>query len=131
MELKLCTYNCCSLRKNIDLIRELVDDKSFDILFLQETLLLEDRLGDLAYINENYDAVGTGSVYSEKALVANAGRSEEGLACLWKRNGDFSVVKVIKDENFIGMQILIGNCLILLVNVYIKSDLWEVRALDA
>ena len=50
MDLKLCTFNCCSLKKNIDLVRELTS-KCFDIIFLQETLVTKDRLGDLAFID--------------------------------------------------------------------------------
>ena len=94
MDLKICTYNCCSLRKNINLIRGLTED-SIDIVFLQETLLLEEKLGDLAFIDENYDSVGVGAIYSEKALAANAGRAEGGLACLWKKNANFKVNKII------------------------------------
>ena len=100
MDLKLCTFNCCSLKKNVNLVRELTS-KSFDIIFLQETLVLEDRLGDLAFIDENYDSIGLGAQYSEKAITANAGRSEGGLACLWRRDGDFSISKIVLEEKYI------------------------------
>ena len=130
MDLKLCTFNCCSLRKNVNLVRELCN-KSFDIIFLQETLVTEDRLGDLAFINELYDYIGTGAHYSDKALASNAGRCEGGLACLWKRDGNFNINKIVTDDKFIVLQLQMGNKTILLVNVYIKSDLWEARTQNA
>ena len=130
MDLKLCTFNCCSLKKNIDLVRELTS-KCFDIIFLQETLVTKDRLGDLAFIDEHYDNIGIGAVYSNKALVANAGKCEGGLACLWKRNGDFNISKIVIEDKFIVLQVQMGNKNILLVNVYIKSDLWEARTHNA
>lgn len=128
-ELKICTYNCCSLRKNVDLIRGLCED-SIDIIFLQETFLLEERLGDLSYVSEMYDGVGISASYSEKALTANAGRAEGGLACLWKRNDKITIKEVMLEKKFIGVQLLAGNHSILLVNVYLKSDLWEARTLS-
>ena len=69
--------------------------------FLQETLITEDELGNLHFIDENYEVVGPGSVYSERALESNAGRSEGGLACLWRRSAPFKVQKVIIEKNFI------------------------------
>ena len=84
MDLKVINFNCCSLKKNIDVIRKLTNE-GYDIIFLQETLLLEDRQGDLAFVDERYESAGIGAYYSEKALKSNAGRAEGGLACLWKK----------------------------------------------
>ena len=65
--LKICTFNCCSLRKNIELIRELSDD-GYDIIFLQETFLIEDKMGELDFIDENYECIGVGGAFSEKTV---------------------------------------------------------------
>ena len=130
MDLNICTYNCSSLKKNIDLIRDLTKE-SFDIIFLQETLLLEDRLGDLAFIDENYNSVGIAASFSEKALVSNAGRQQGGLAFLWKKSSLLKINKVTLENNFIAVNIVVGNRSVLLVNVYIASDLWEIRTLNA
>ena len=100
-------------------------------VFLQETLLLEDRQGDLMFIDENYDSAGLGAYYSEKALLTNAGRAEGGLACLWRKNSCFEISKVIVEDKYMALEVAVGNDKILLVNVYIKSDLWEARTLDA
>ena len=75
--LRLCTFNCCSLRKNIDLVRGLADAR-YDIIFLQETFITEEKLGELDFIDENYNCVGAPATYSEKAVKAGAGRPEGG-----------------------------------------------------
>ena len=115
MKLNIATFNCCSLRKNINLIREL-SEKSYDLIFLQETFILEDRLGDFEYIDENYENLGVAAQYSEKAISSNAGRAEGGLACLWKRNVRFKIDKIMLLENLIGIRLILGNTSVLLVN---------------
>lgn len=54
MELRVCSYNCCSLSKNIDIVRQLAKE-TCDVILLQETLVTEDRLGDLDFIDENFN----------------------------------------------------------------------------
>ena len=67
MVFSICSYNCCSLNKNIDVVRELTDEK-YDIIFLQETLVTEERMGELQFIDENYEVAGVCSVFSDKVL---------------------------------------------------------------
>ena len=128
MDLKICSFNCCSLSKNIDVVRDLAG-QNYELLFLQETFLTDNRLGDLAFIDENYEAVGSGSVYSERAIESNAGRSEGGMACLWKRDTQFKINKVIIEKNFIVVSLEYNSLIILVVNVYIRSDIWETHTL--
>ena len=52
MEFKVCTYNCCSLSKNIDIVRQL-SSNNIDIIFLQETFIIDEKLGLLDFIDEN------------------------------------------------------------------------------
>ena len=130
MKLNIATFNCCSLRKNINLIRDLTEN-SYDIIFLQETFVLEDRLDDLTYIDENYESIGVAAEYSEKAISSNAGRAEGGLACIWKKNAPFKVDKIILQDNLIGIRLMLGNHSILLVNVYVRSVSWEISTVDA
>ena len=97
---------------------------------IDDSNFLKYIVGNLHFIDENYEVVGSGSVYSERAFESNAGRSEWGLACLWKRSASFKVQKVIIGKNFIVMSLLINGITIVFVNVYIKSDLGEVRTLN-
>ena len=42
-----------------------------------------------------------------------------------------NISKIVIEEKFIVLQVQMGNKNILLVNVYIKSDLWEARTHNA
>ena len=130
MDLTVCSYNCCSLNKNIDIVRRLADG-GCDIIFLQETLVTETRLGDLNFIDENFNVVGSASVYSEKAIESNSGRSEGGLACMWRKDAPFNIEKISIMKDYIVLSVKIGSLIIVLVNVYLRSDIWEIRTLDA
>lgn len=127
--LRVCTFNCCSLTKNIDLIRELATEK-YDIICLQETFITEDKLGILDYVDENYESIGVPAAYSEKALTANAGRPEGGMAVLWRRNSNFTIKKVSLEKNFMMIKVRVSDKDILLVNVYLNSDIWEIETLN-
>ena len=67
MDISVCSYNCCSAAKNIELIRELVS-KNVDIIFLQETLVTYDNVGIFDCIDENYKHFAAGAVYSQKSI---------------------------------------------------------------
>ena len=98
MDIRICSYNVCSLRKNIDVVRELTENK-FDIVFLQETFVVDDKLGEIDFIDEFYESVGVGAIYSEKSLTSVSGRPMGGMACLWRNGSHFKVDKIILDRN--------------------------------
>ena len=129
VDLKLCTFNCCSLKNNIDLVRELTGRK-YDVIMLQETFVTEDQLGIIDYIDENYDCIAVPATFSEKVLAANAGRQEGGMAILWRKASNLKVNKVSIENNFMVFNFAIGNVKIVVVNVYMNSDLWEVSTLN-
>ena len=130
MEISICTYNCCSLRKNIDIVRELTS-QNYDVVFLQETLITEDKLGLIDYIDENYEAVGIGATYSDKSLSSVAGRPQGGMACLWRAGSPFHIDEVLLlDENICVLTIVVGDFRIVLVNLYFRSDIWEIETLS-
>ena len=129
LNLKFCTFNCCSLQKNIDIIRELTCH-NYDIILLQETFVTQDKIGILDYIDEKYECIGVPAIYSDKALCTNAGRPEGGLAVMWKSSGKFKIKKVVFENNFIIFNIIVGRESIVLVNTYLNSDLWEAVTLN-
>ena len=88
------------MNKNIDIIRKLTD-RSYAIIMLQETMLTNERLGDLGFIDENYESVGVGATFSEKSLESMSGRPQGGMACLWKTNSVFNVDKIVLEDNMI------------------------------
>ena len=125
MDISFCSYNCCSLRKNIDIVRQLTE-KKYDFIFLQETFVTEDKLGQLDYIDENYESAGLSAVYSEQSLVSMSGRPRGGMACLWRTDSMLLINKVILEDNICILCVSFNNFKMILVNVYIKSDIWEV-----
>ena len=124
MDIRICSYNVCSLRKNIDVVRELTENK-FDIVFLQETFVVDDKLGQIDFIDEFYESVGVGAIYSEKSLTSVSGRPMGGMACLWRNGSHFKVDKIVLDRNICIFSISVMNLKIVLVNVYLNSDVWE------
>lgn len=128
-ELRICTFNCCSLRKNIELIRELSSD-GYDIIFLQETFLIEEKIGELDFIDDNYECIGVPAIYSARVLTAGAGRPEGGMAILWKKDSKFKINRVMLENNFMALNVEMKGIKVLLVNVYLNSDIWEVSTLE-
>ena len=74
--LQICTFNCCSRTKNIDLIRELTASH-YDAILLQETFVTEDKSGILDYIHENYESIGVISMRRKPWLLLPDARRAE------------------------------------------------------
>ena len=125
---KIFSYNCCSIRKNINIIREsLASDP--DILFLQETLVPDDQLAIIDYIHENYKSINIPASYSEKSLLSFSGRPMGGLTCLYRSDVEFEFKPIYFDHSFMSINCIIDDNNILFVNCYIKSDLGTPDAL--
>ena len=92
MHISICSFTCDSLRKNIDLVRQLCEYLFYFILF-QETLLVDDNLGCLENIHDNYEGVGV--TFSDKTMTSNGARCEGGLVCLWSKNYSFIVNSIL------------------------------------
>ena len=52
---KIVSYNCNSIRNNIEIVQMLTED--YDIVCLQELMLFPEDLGILSRINDNFDFV--------------------------------------------------------------------------
>ena len=63
-------------------------------------------------------------------LVAGAGLAEDGLAVLLKKNLLFKVNGIVLENYFIIFNIVLNGIQILLVNIYLNSDIWEVATLE-
>ena len=73
--------------------------QEYDVIFLQETFVVNDSLWKLDYVNEHYDSIGLPATLSEKARVAMAGRPEGGLAVLYKKDSKFTINDILMPEN--------------------------------
>ena len=52
--IRICSYNCNSVRKKVDIIRELMEKS--DILFLQELILLNEDCDFIYEMSDLFDA---------------------------------------------------------------------------
>ena len=121
MELRVCTYNCCSAKSNFERIRNLCVD-NYDIIFLQETFLVADKLGILDQIHGNYNVIAVAAQCSDRVLESMHGRPSGGLAVLFKKDLNFTFE--IIDTNF---RFIICNCKfdtqnIIVANIYMPYD---------
>ena len=121
MDIKICSYNCCSLNKNIDIVRSLTSS-NLDIIFLQETFVTDEKLGILDFVDERYNCIGAGAYFSDKCLGEATGRPMGGLACLWRSDATFSVNVLDISRDYIALKLKFNNTSIILVNVYLRSD---------
>ena len=120
--IKIASYNCCSIKKNIDIVRELANS-NIDIIFLQETFITDTDLGLLDYIHDEYESIGVGATFSDKSLASMSGRPMGGLACIWNRNKLFDIRVLQMSDNYIVLKLTYGKIEIILVNVYLRSNL--------
>ena len=87
--IKFCSNNCHSLRKNIDLVRVLVEDN--DVLLLQEIILLEEDISILDSVCNDTEYL----VVPSSRAISNCfnGRPTGGLAVIYKKSLSLSFLK--------------------------------------
>ena len=130
MNLTVCSYNCCSLKNNINVIRELTDRK-VDLIFLQETFLLSKDFHILDYVHEDYKGIGVSATFSEKSIQTASGRPMGGLTCLYKTDTISNINIVSLNEDIMIIKLIIGNVEVIFVNVYVRSDLGDPLSIAA
>ena len=118
MSLRVTTYNCFSLRRRVDIIRELLNN--CDILLLQETLLSSCQLDITDKLNNNFSSAHVPSF--EPYLTGAEGRLSGGLSIFWKKGINVNVNPVFYNDNLMGLKISSSDINYLLLNVYMPSD---------
>ena len=79
--LKVASYNCSGLNCSAEYIGDLIIKHNFDLVFLQETWLLETTIDRLGTIHNDYDFHGISGVDSSCDILS--GRPHGGVALLW------------------------------------------------
>ena len=130
MELTFCSYNCCSFKKNVELIRELAA-MNIDFIFLQESFVTDNELYILDYMDEKYKSLSVAATYSDKCIVSNSGRPMGGLVCFYKVESHYKVELIFTDKDLMIVRVDSNGLKILFVNVYIRSDLGDPVSLAA
>ena len=93
MELNISSYNCCSIRKRIDPVRDML--KSNDILLCQEIILLEEDCDMLRQLDEEFDVFYVPSKPPERL---GEGRPVGGLASFYRKSSNFNVESIGKSD---------------------------------
>ena len=119
MKLKIISFNCHSLRSNIEIISDLV--QKCDVLFLQETLIDDNNHQLLDQIDENFMYEYIPSVRKADCFV---GRSSGGLAVLWRKGTNLKFSFANYGNRILGLKIFsnTNELPILILNVYMPCD---------
>jgi len=118
INLRLISYNCNSVRKRIDIVRDLLT--SCDVLVLQEIILLNEDLGFLYSIDCDFDVHAIPS----KCSVSESfeGRPSGGLAILWRKSLNINLDVCAVHDNFMVVTISYGRWCVGLANIYMPYD---------
>ena len=116
--LQICSYNCNSIRKKVDIVRQLMNSQ--DIILLQEIILLNEDTDFIYGICDIFDAI----ILPSKCPVSECfeGRPSGGLAILWRKSLNISVNLVTENDNFIVALLNCTDRFIGLVNIYMPYD---------
>ena len=120
--LKITSYNCKNIKTSIGEIQELCN--KFDVIFLQETWLMETDLPILSQISADFYSKGLSAMDTNNAIIT--GRPHGGIAILWKKSFGPAAVPVTYDDcRLLGLEIIIKNVKMLLINVYMPCSSTE------
>ena len=118
MDLKIATFNCFSIRKRIDIVRELFSTN--DIVMLQEILLSADDLNIAQKLNPNFLSCHVPS-YDPSVLGLN-GRLSGGLSIFWNNSLNSFIKPINCSDNILGVRFSYNNISILIINIYLPCD---------
>ena len=116
--LQIASFNCNSIRKNVDSVRSLL--KNNDFVVLQELLICESDVNFLSTLDSN---VQYHAFVKDKHLNGiNTGRPCKGVAIFWKKYiSSVTTININEWINGVTFQTDIG--VVLLLNVYLPCDL--------
>lgn len=117
-QLNIVSFNCNSIRRKVDIIRELMNDA--DILLCQEIILLND---DISFIDSLSDDFKSYSVPSIKINGDNLdGRPSGGLTLFWRKSLNINVNIICSNSHFIIANIIYSDKVFSITNVYLPCD---------
>jgi len=125
--IRICSFNCRSLKNSLPAIHKLCD--LHDIVLLQEHWLLPNELGLLSSAHSEYQYCGLSAVdISSDVLV---GRPYGGTAILYRKSLASQIEIFDSDESRItGIQINTEFGLLLIVNVYMPTNYGDAASLE-
>ena len=118
-DLRLVSYNCNSIRKKVDVIRQLLDD--CDILLCQEIVLLEEDLHFISSLSNDFNTISSPSrvAYSN----SHDGRPSGGSAIFWRKSLDLAVETCTLHFNYSLFTVSYNESVFGLANIYMPCDM--------
>ena len=117
VELRIASYNCCSIRKRVDPIKEILSN--VDILVCQETILLHEDSHVLNQFDCNFQVIFQPS---QPPAGEGDGRPVGGLAVFYRKINSLAVDMTIKHEHFLITSVSLGQTQFYLGNIYLPCD---------
>ena len=117
MNLKVCSYNCKNVKSSRAELVKCVNE--FDIIFLQETWLMESELTLLSEISTNHYAVGISSMDTTNGVIT--GRPYGGIGILWHKSigPSCTVIRYPKEPRLMAVEVRANGQKVLFINVYL------------
>jgi exonuclease III len=116
---KLISYNCKSVKRSVECIRQLC--RTRDIIALQETWLLPGDVPFLSEIDVEFGCTGMSAVDTGAGMLR--GRPYGGVALLWRKSV-FTDVSVVQCDNprVCAIKVNVGQRSFLVFSVYMPTD---------
>ena len=124
--IKFTSYNCNSIRSNIESVKELLNKN--DIIFLQELMLLQNDLSILNKLNNDFKCIA--AVKDKQIDDIVTGRPSKGVAIFFKKylSDYIKTVEINECLNGIILNTTIGK--VLALNVYLPYDNNDNESMD-
>ena len=95
----ITTYNCNSIKNNFENVQTLTQE--YDIILLQELMLLKEDIAIMKTINESFDCVSCVQDKSYDGILE--GRPSRGVAIIWRKNLAKIITPVYCSDRIIGI----------------------------
>lgn len=122
-DFKIVTFNSTGMAPDrIDFIKHVTQKYRPDVLFLQETWLIESRKNPvLRSISDEYQADGVAAFHENDILI---GRPKGGLGIMWKKSLGIKCkyIPIPNTNRTCAIQIELSNSVLVLINVYMPTD---------
>ena len=114
--LRIGTFNCAGAKSKLPILLEM--SKNVDLLFLQETWLLENELNMLNDVNPDFSSFSLSSVNLQDSLLV--GRPYGGISILWRKElSPICQLLQFDDNRLLGILISVNSMDLLFINVYL------------
>ena len=125
--INLVSYNCHSIRHNIQTVRTLLS--THEVVLLQELMIYEDDINVLDSLNDNFEYVAEVKDNTNEGIIC--GRPTKGMAIFWRKDLDLNMKGIKIDDRILALKMTNNRGQSsLLINVYFPYDARNSDSLD-